>query len=54
MPLPLKLAGPLHLPDVTARTLKRIAHRIEALERKAGVPQETHERAAAEAWFYEI
>ncbi len=42
------------LPDITARALRGLADRLDALERRAGVPARGPERTEEETWFYQI
>ncbi len=41
------------LPDVTARALRRLAERIERLEKQTGT-RDTHIDSEEESWFYQI
>jgi serine O-acetyltransferase len=42
------------LPDVTASALRRLAGRLERLERQAGIQPEEHSPSIEENWFYQI
>jgi len=42
------------LPDVTAHALRRLAARIEKLEKQAGTPANDHVDTDEESWFYQI
>jgi len=42
------------LPDVTAHALRRLASRIERLEKQAGTPANGHIDTDEESWFYQI
>ncbi len=42
------------LPDLTAQALRRLAARIERLEKQVGPPAEEHVETEEETWFYQI
>ncbi len=42
------------LPDMTASALRRLSHRIEKLERQAGVQPQERGESDEETWFYQI
>lgn len=42
------------LPDVTAHALRRLAVRIERLEKQTGTPPSDHVETDEESWFYQI
>jgi serine O-acetyltransferase len=42
------------LPDMTASALRRLAGRIERLEKQLGVPSEPQIKSDEDAWFYQI
>jgi hypothetical protein len=42
------------LPDMTASALRRLAGRIERLEKQLGVPSEPQVKSNEDAWFYQI
>jgi serine O-acetyltransferase len=42
------------LPDVTAHALRRLAARIDRLEKQAGTPPNGHVDTDEESWFYQI
>ena len=42
------------LPDVTAQALRRLAARIDRLEKQTGAPADSHVDTDEESWFYQI